>query len=750
MKINHSINNLDVLSSKNQNRHGGNKEPKVEENFDEQHNILLDSAIDINALKKNRQNNNKSSDLSLKKELSQSKKNMKINEEKDFLKNRKWYYMDKNKEDEIEKKTLLITKEMQKEGLDNLISEIKKCDLFYLYKNFNPREVIYRIGTLSSVNFLIETTYYSQYESVSMMFEDKKKLEPNIAKFRNILGDGDCFYRGLIFYFLENIILTNNIMLMKELLILYYEKINLKNPLFEKKEYLKNKEALKNINIVSKILCYLIELMKNNDIDFTYKTFLKVFLYCPSFDFQIIYFTRYLLFEYILLNENKIFSQDNKIEIGCLLPETFVEDKGEKNNYFFENYYSLQLMKPKTFAEKIVIYIAPFVFNCDINILLYEFGQNSFIQEKKFIGEKNSEFEINLILRKAHYDIYYKKSYYEKYSNQLNILNNIKEDIIYLNAKNQKEIEDKIKSEKNKNNEIIENYESLFTEQANNNNKDNLPKCWQCKKTYNHKENVFSICNNCLLGTLESQILTSYLNYRQNNLIKAENIYVYLKKQKITISNFNDITLSQALDNCDYNLEDLFLKIRKSICLCCMANIKDENFFIELPCNCRLCKKDCFDIYFKQMVEKKLEIGIDTRTNEKGFIALNCFCGFRYDLNALFDMIKKMEQKKLRKEKEVYQTFIKHYWKWKCMKCQCHFNMQTKCFRISFKDDKIDKNLLLKKTYFYHLICYSCAVYNKIDKVKEINCQFCKSIHTIIDFKVLNQNNEVESDCLII
>ena len=150
------------------------------------------------------------------------------------------------------------------------------------------------------------------------------------------------------------------------------------------------------------------------------------------------------------------------------------------------------------------------------------------------------------------------------------------------------------------------------------------------------------------------------------------------------------------------------------------------------------------------MVEKKLEIGISPRKNEKGFNALNCFCGFTYDLNALFDMIKKTEQKKLIKEKEVYQTFIKHYWKWKCMKCQCHFSMEMKCYRIAFKDDKIDKNLLLKKTDFYHLICLPCALKNRIDKIKEINCKFCNSKHTIIEYKVLDENNEVQSDCLII
>ena len=86
--------------------------------------------------------------------------------------------------------------------------------------------------------------------------------------------------------------------------------------------------------------------MENNS-KLTYKTLLKIFLYCPDFDFSIIYFTRYLIYEYISANENKLYSNDFQVEVGLLLPEDYVKEKGEKNEYLFENYYSLQLMQPK-------------------------------------------------------------------------------------------------------------------------------------------------------------------------------------------------------------------------------------------------------------------------------------------------------------------------------------------------------------------------------------------------------------------
>jgi hypothetical protein len=131
---------------------------------------------------------------------------------------------------------------------------------------------------------------------------------------------------------MENIVLTNNIMLMKELLILYHEKINLKNELLKEKEYLYVFHQM-NINIVTQIIYILINTMESN-VEKAYKCLLKVFIYCPDFDFSIIYFTRYLIYEYISANQDKIYSREFQVEIGTLLPEDFVAEKGNKNEYY--------------------------------------------------------------------------------------------------------------------------------------------------------------------------------------------------------------------------------------------------------------------------------------------------------------------------------------------------------------------------------------------------------------------------------
>ena len=720
-----------------------------DDNFEEQYNILFNSTIDTASL---RQNTMKSIDLNIDKQLAQSKINIKLNEKKNFLSSRKWDYLDDNTIDKLNNKISQVHKNMNKKQLEILDNQIEKCNLEHIYDNFNPRESLQRIGTLSSLEFLIETTYYSQPASVNMMFVDKKKLEPYLYRFRTILGDGDCFYRGLIFSFLENIIFTNNVMLMKEILILFDEKINPKNPLVKEKDYLKQIEIL-NIGIVSQALYILLKKMENNKTAIAYEILLKLFLYCQDFDYGIIFFTRYLLFEYISSNEDKIFSKENQIEVGCFLPEDFVVDKGEKNEYFFENFYSLQLMKAKSFAEKIVIYIAPFVFNVDLNVLIYDYGSNSFIEEKNFVNEKGkSEFQINLLFRKAHYDIYYKKDFYDKYKDKLERLLNIAEIICYLNAKNPEEVLKNINLQNKDNNQSDikeENYDKLFNEQGNNNN-DNAPKCLGCKKPYKERENVFGLCNNCLLVELKSQILITYLDYIRKGksyMGNEEHLISFFQNKKCSISIQKNISLADAVFNSGYKLNDLLLDIRKTMCLFCGFNIINNDYYIELPCQCKICKKECFDGYIKEM-KKGVEI-YKNQQGDIGFFSLSCYCGFKYDLNSLIFMINETKKKELKEVAKMYEECLKKYSKWKCMICGDNFNINSKYYRLVFKDDKIDSKIL-KLIDSQHLICLTCEENFKRAKTNIIECQFCKSNHTVKELKEVDENNEPEGSCIII
>ena len=371
----------------------------------------------------------------LEKELAQSKININLNENKNdgnknkFLTSKIWESLEDLKIAELDEKVESIYKGLNKENIKILKEDIDKNNLENYFKGYPIYASYYPIGCLENLNSMVESTFMNGLINNEIINSDIEELTPYLFKFRRIKGDGDCFYRSLIFSFLENIIFNNQIMQLKELLILYNEKMNKNNKLINQKEYLKIINEM-NISIVSEIL-YIIINQLETDISKAYIILLKAFLFCNSFDFSIIFFTRYLIYEYISTNENKIYSKEFQIEVGSLLPDDFIIDKGNKNEYCFENYYSLYLMKPKTFAEKIVIYVAPFVFNIKMNILMYNYGNNiekSIIQEKKFLnenGNKNKlQAQINLLFRKAHYDVYYKFDEYEDFKKYFDIFSN--------------------------------------------------------------------------------------------------------------------------------------------------------------------------------------------------------------------------------------------------------------------------------------------------------------------------------------
>ena len=220
-----------------------------------------------------------------------------IQDEK-FLSSRNWDYLDDNKINDLNIKVDFIYQTIDKNNLNNIKTELDKKTLEEYVDEYNPLDNQYTIGCISSTKFLVEKEEFNSPN-------DLNELTKYMVKYRPIKGDGECFYRSLIYSILENIILTNKIMQMKELLILYYEKISLDNKLVNEKEYLTTIKVM-NINIVKEILCLIINQMEIDKLK-AYILLLKAFHFYSEFDFGILYFTRYLFYEYISENEDKLY-----------------------------------------------------------------------------------------------------------------------------------------------------------------------------------------------------------------------------------------------------------------------------------------------------------------------------------------------------------------------------------------------------------------------------------------------------------
>ena len=118
-------------------------------------------------------------------------------------------------------------------------------------------------------------------------------------KYRKVKGDGNCFYRSFIFSFIENIIITNNIILMKKIFIKF-------NNNFCENDLSSNH----NINFEEiKIIIYIIidNMQTDNNNSAAFIFFQKAYLFSESLDDGIVLFMRYLVKEYLFPNQNSYY-----------------------------------------------------------------------------------------------------------------------------------------------------------------------------------------------------------------------------------------------------------------------------------------------------------------------------------------------------------------------------------------------------------------------------------------------------------
>lgn len=698
-----------------------------------------------------------------------------FNNDKSYLKCRKWENLNDDNESSIELKFEQIGQSLNKDELNKLKDNIRYKDLNEKFNQNNRfEENENTIGTLKTLNSLIESTYLKFSVEQMIKNSDMLRLEPYVYKYRQIKKDEHCFFRGIIFYFLECIILTKNKMLMEELLILFNEKISLDNPKIQNKDYIIENIKKVDREIVIQVLYIIINYMDEENIekddDLTaYIILLKIFLYCPEFDYGIIFFTRYLIYEFISENEDKIYSKEIKVKIGNLLPNNFILNNNGEYEYLFEEFYK-ELLSMGKIIEETIFFIAPYVFIFELNILKYSYGnENNEIKEKVYKCGKHTDYKIFLIIRDEHYDIYYKKYFYEEYYQKL--------DNISIALKSKNIFSQKYNSTINNNKNPFPDLEdstnikrlSLKTMpvkqqkyiiknsscNSNYNNNKNYPKCLKCHNQYNHKENAFGLCKECLSVQLKDKILTAYFTYLQKGYRTncEEKLKRYISEVKITTPLQHNINLDIAIVNGGFTFKDLFNEIKQSMCLYCGSNIVNNKYYLEFPCKCKICNKECFDKYMSYIEEMNIMILVNEKEDEKCIIPLTeCPCGYKYNLKSFLSLINKMD-KINKKYKKIFEEQIKNNWKWMCMICRQNFNRKIKFYRLILNDKKINKDLL-KKYELKHLICKTCAIEKKIDNIQNgvttINCKFCKSEHSVDFIKEVDENNKTKSACIII
>lgn len=348
----------------------------------------------------------------------QAKINLEINEVKNLNQclNLKEDEKNINKDDFIKVRKFPKVSNEQFELLENELIEENELDEIYEditsvnYDYFDNIDYNSNVSCLLPLVHLIESKYEYEVQRVEEMENKLSLLQNDIYYYRIIKGDGNCFYRAVIFRFFEIIILSNNIQLLKSII---YEMAQA----FQTNEIKSRKRLYGNFilktNNVLKLLLIILHFLEGKNTLNAYYFFLEVYQICPSFDYGLIMYLRYIIYDYIKQNENKYYQESFPIKLGNLLPSIFETNNG---TFLYNKFYYLYLLKMFMDAEKIVVYMIPYVLGIELNVLLFE-AEKIMIQNSNFIGDAEYKFDNDIYVLNVHghFELLYKEKDYNKY-----------------------------------------------------------------------------------------------------------------------------------------------------------------------------------------------------------------------------------------------------------------------------------------------------------------------------------------------
>ena len=669
---------------------------------------------------------------------------IKIKEEYSYLSISDWLYVQNNNFIQIEKTFLEQANYKHKGSYQRLIDSVKKCNLNLVHKK---PELIFNVSPLSTIEYLIEENVAFEENKKHQMVSHLLKLEEHAYKWRHIRGDGNCFYRAIIFAFLENIVITNNLYLLKEFAIGFYDKINTNNPYVQNIQYLSNR--IKSINTVMSIelLHLLIEYLEQEQVSMCYETLIKAFCFCPAFDLAMIFYFKYLLYEFIKENQNKLYSNDFSVPLGNLLPSKYQDDN---NNFDFELFYKEHLFEFGRDAEKIIVYITPFVLKCDLKVIIYDFESNkdNCLYVREFNCGLNDKAKIEVLFKKTHYELTYNKEYFNQHQNLLSLYTNLNENIKVLDSFFVDTLHMLIKDnpnvdiyavilEINERNQIkLNENKKQKSEQKNEDNKNDNKDCNLCPSKINNSIGV-PLCGTCVETILKSNMPLHYKKYltliyktyqtNQNTNFKLSfeaffsNLVMLLYNIKQHVQNLTTLT--------KYSLMDYIEEAKKKICLFCLKEIRDFNGVIKLTCSCYFCSQNCFvkfyDFFLIEDYERKL------REKFRKPIFTSCPCGYLYTFNDYKNLYLNLDESM----NDYLKKILRDIWVTLCANCgKCIVDKRFLTFEFK---SKLLSVFHIKNAQ--HSICNQCEKFFP-KEVKFVECKLCKEKHEMHKIKQINSN----------
>ena len=532
------------------------------------------------------------------------------------------------------------------------------------------RESIYK-G--KGVEVVVEETYGFDKYIKDQMTEEICYLKRIMNCWRRVAGDGNCFYRSVIFSWLEYLIFNKKINILKIIIANLYTKFD---PNYTKNkdlpQYLKRQFITEERFVALTILEIVIRQLNQNQIKEAYLTLIKAFNITRVFDRIMIFYLRYLLFEFISDNQNKLFKKDFPVLLGNLLPQEYEKEDG---TFLYKEYFINDLLKFYTCAEKLAVYLVPFILKVNLNIVFYYFGKDCDIENKFFSCElpnRNKKKDtINVLFRKAHYDICYSKEYYNDFQPLLDLyckLNSVYGVDYYI--VDLKEYSQKEKS-LNEDNPFNPEASVIFNRALFNKKKKNKEK----------KEEK-----------LEKAIPIELANEIKNNLVKKNS------------KEINENVILKGITK-KYSLHECFI---------CEKVINDKEGYKEIllcKCNILFCSQQCKEKYYEclTLFFNKMDFGFNEKCQK---------CGNIINRTTFLDN-KYYENEKMKNSlKNKMNEYFKNY----CMICLNPITPEIKYKIVKCKCPQMHN--LLDTNKFEHRICQNCFNTNTG------KCKICNLYHS--------------------
>lgn len=324
-----------------------------------------------------------------------------------------------------------------------------KRNVFQKFIDYNS---IPAVSPVTDIEFLINSlTSVNKKINDNKFFELYSEAFKYIYCWRSVNGDGNCFYRAVMFLVIERAILKNDLFYFRYLLtdvinaiqyisfkklksvysdlfgnkykndeiqflvglMLIYEKMIFDNSKIEKDQPINSNTGIKNNQINQTVNDSFINQYSNP----AYEVFLKLCIHNDDFGYFDVWLIIYLRFKIFRLVEEKhkyLYFNDS-LEIGLTISDNYVAMEGSNPN--FRDYFKEDLLKLNTFAEKCSIFLPSFIAKLNLYLINFDTTNLTSVEKVKAIAPtiklngKECDSIYVVYKNRNHYDVGYTKDF---------------------------------------------------------------------------------------------------------------------------------------------------------------------------------------------------------------------------------------------------------------------------------------------------------------------------------------------------